>query len=245
MDDGPDLHGRRCGRRGSAVVCHGQRNGIGTRRRECERWRSRRRRAVGTETPRPGDDEPIAVAAAICEGAGQIETREVERCSRRDVCGRRRNGDIGAVRIRQPVGGGSGLPDGTPIITPSSRTSGFRYGKVQSDLILSVHSAKILVSLEKTSHETDESFVSTVRQISADRRRFHDADLARQRLSTIRLEASLDLQDVVPALAVLGSLDERGRFRRVAGAQVLVVPLDFLSCPVRHVAQMICFRRPA
>src|SRR5262245_14509265 len=53
------------------------------------------------------------------------------------------------------------------------------------------------------------------------------------------------LQDVAPPLAVLGSLDERGRFRRIADAQVLVVPLDLLAGPVGHVAQMVRFGRPA
>src|SRR5262245_37899551 len=53
------------------------------------------------------------------------------------------------------------------------------------------------------------------------------------------------LQDVAPPLAVLGSLDERGCFRRIAGAQILVVPLDLLAGPVGHVAQMVRFGRPA
>src|SRR5262249_55631991 len=53
-----------------------------------------------------------------------------------------------------------------------------------------------------------------------------------------------ELQDVIPALAILRPLDERLGLGRVAGAQVLVVPLDFLSGPIRDIAEVIGFRRP-
>src|SRR5437870_2809997 len=64
-----------------------------------------------------------------------------------------------------------------------------------------------------------------------------------RRVTAMRTSLS-DLQDVAPPLAVLGSLDERGRFRRIASAQVLVVPLDLLAGPVRYVAQVVRFGRP-
>src|SRR5207237_9243809 len=65
-----------------------------------------------------------------------------------------------------------------------------------------------------------------------------------RRVTAMRTSLS-DLQDVAPPLAVLGSLDERGRFRRIASAQVLVVPLDLLAGPVRYVAQVVRLGRPA
>src|SRR5688572_24577787 len=53
-----------------------------------------------------------------------------------------------------------------------------------------------------------------------------------------------ELQNVVPALAVRGSLDERVGFRRVAGAHVLVIPLELFSGPVGDVAEVVRFGRP-
>src|SRR6476659_6122429 len=53
------------------------------------------------------------------------------------------------------------------------------------------------------------------------------------------------LQYAFPALAVLGTLDERGGFRRVGCAHVLVVPLNLLAGPVGHVAEVVRLGRPA
>src|SRR5688500_4071320 len=66
-----------------------------------------------------------------------------------------------------------------------------------------------------------------------------------RRVISIWIYSQLEFQNVVPPLAVFRSLDERGRFRGVAGAQVLVIPLDLLPGAVGHVAEMIRFGGPA
>src|SRR3982751_3243071 len=54
----------------------------------------------------------------------------------------------------------------------------------------------------------------------------------------------LCLQDVVPAFPICRSFDEGSGFRRVARAQLLVIPLDFLSCAVSDVPEVIGFGCP-
>src|SRR3954453_14553927 len=54
----------------------------------------------------------------------------------------------------------------------------------------------------------------------------------------------LCLQDIVPAFAIDGPLDEGRGLRRVGGAQVLVIPLDLLPRPVSDISEVIRFRRP-
>lgn len=52
------------------------------------------------------------------------------------------------------------------------------------------------------------------------------------------------LQNIFPALAVRGALDEWSGFGHVGGAQVRVVPLDFLPSPISNVAELVRFGRP-
>src|SRR6266550_7695270 len=59
-----------------------------------------------------------------------------------------------------------------------------------------------------------------------------------------RSASLLPRQDIIPPLTVNGPFDERSGFRRVARAQVFVVPLDLLASPISHVTEMVRFGRP-
>jgi hypothetical protein len=63
--------------------------------------------------------------------------------------------------------------------------------------------------------------------------------------ASLRDEAEvLRLQNIVPTLAICWSLDEGGGLGGVGGAEVLVIPVDFLSGTVRDIAEVIGFGGP-
>jgi hypothetical protein len=63
--------------------------------------------------------------------------------------------------------------------------------------------------------------------------------------ASLRDEAEvLSLQNTIPTLAICWSLDEGGGLGGVGGAEVLVIPFDFLSGTVSDVAEVIGFGGP-